>query len=346
MSFDYDAICVVSYGGPRVPEDVLPFMRNATRGRGIPDERLLEVSKHYDLFGGASPINERNAELMEALGAALRERGIDVPIVIGNRNWTPFLPDTFTDLAASGARRVLALATAGYASYSGCRQYREDIAAALDATAVELQIDKVGAFAETEGFIAANVDALRDALARAEGRPRVVFVTHSIPLAMDAASGPGGDNTYSAQHARVAAAIAAQAGLDDDRWEIAYCSRSGAPHIPWLEPDVNDRLEELAEQGTSSVVTVPFGFINDHMEVVYDLDTQASQTAAEQGLSYVRAATAGTHPAFIAMLADKIADLRPGEVGGRRTCGASCCLSGRPGDAKPAACGTESATES
>ncbi|MFZ2481125.1 MAG: ferrochelatase, partial [Propioniciclava sp.] len=229
MSFDYDAICVVSYGGPRRPEDVLPFMRNATRGRGIPDERLVEVSGHYSIFGGVSPINERNDELMDALGAALRDRGIDVPIVIGNRNWTPFLPDTFTELAASGARRVLALATAGYASYSGCRQYREDIAAALTKTGVELQIDKVGSFAETDGFITANVDSLRDALAVAVGTPRVVFVTHSIPSAMDAASGPGGDNTYAAQHARVAAAIAARVGLEDARWEIAYCSRSGAP---------------------------------------------------------------------------------------------------------------------
>ena len=346
MSFDYDAICVVSYGGPRRPEDVLPFMRNATRGRGIPDERLVEVSGHYSIFGGVSPINERNDELMDALGAALRDRGIDVPIVIGNRNWTPFLPDTFTELAASGARRVLALATAGYASYSGCRQYREDIAAALTKTGVELQIDKVGSFAETDGFITANVDSLRDALAVAVGSPRVVFVTHSIPSAMDAASGPGGDNTYAAQHARVAAAIAARVGLDDARWEIAYCSRSGAPHIPWLEPDINDCLEELAADGVTSVITVPFGFINDHMEVVYDLDTQASQTAAELGLDYVRAATAGTHPAFIAMLADKIADLRPGEAGGRRTCGANCCLSGRPGDAKPAACGAESSAVS
>lgn len=341
MTFDYDAICVVSYGGPRGPEDVLPFMRNATRGRGIPDERLMEVSGHYGLFGGVSPINERNAELMDALGAALRERGIDVPIVIGNRNWTPYVADTFAELASSGARRVLALATAGYASYSGCRQYREDIAAALASTGVELEIDKVGPFAETDGFIEANADAVRDALARAEGDPRVVFVTHSIPTAMDAASGPGGDNTYAAQHARVAAAIAARVGLPDDAWEIAYCSRSGAPHIPWLEPDIDDRLAELAAEDVASVVTVPFGFINDHMEVVYDLDTQAAQTAAGLGLAYVRAATAGTHPAFVAMLADAIAEPRPGEVGGRPTCGASCCLSGRPGEARPAACSTD-----
>ena len=341
MTFPYDAILVVSYGGPRQPADVLPFMRNATRGRGIPDERLMEVSGHYQLFGGASPINERNAELMDALRAELARRGVTVPVVIGNRNWTPYVAETVAGLEASGAKRVLVLATAAYASYSGCRQYREDLAAALAETGAALEFTKIGPFAETDGFVAANTDAVRDALAVAEGTPRVLFVTHSIPTAMDAASGPGGDNTYAAQHRRVAERVAAEAGLADDAWEIAYCSRSGAPHIPWLEPDVNDRMEELAGEGVSSVVTVPFGFINDHMEVVYDLDTEGRKTAADQGLSYVRAATVGVHPAFVAMLADRIADPRPGEVGGRPTCGAGCCLSGRPGEAKPAACSTD-----
>lgn len=341
MSFDYDAICLLSYGGPRGPEDVLPFMRNATRGRGIPDERLLEVSTHYDLFGGASPINAQNEALVAALGEELGRRGIEVPIVIGNRNWTPYVADTFTDLAASGARRVLAVATSAYSSYSSCRQYREDIAAALAATGVELELDKVGPFAETEGFIVANTDALRAALAQAQGQPRVIFVTHSIPTAMNAASGPGGDNTYEAQHRRVAAEIASRVGVADADWEIAYCSRSGAPHIPWLEPDVNDRMEELSQAGVTSIVTVPFGFISDHMEVAYDLDTQAAETAQSTGQSYVRAATPGTHPAFVSMLADRIVSLQPGTVGGLPTCGASCCLSGRPGEAKPAACGRD-----
>ncbi|MFT3875857.1 MAG: ferrochelatase [Propioniciclava sp.] len=338
MTFPYDAILVVSYGGPREPDDVLPFMRNATRGRGIPDSRLLEVSGHYQMFGGASPINERNAELMDALGAELASRGITVPIVIGNRNWTPYVSDAVRELEASGARRVLVLATAAYASYSGCRQYREDLAAALAETGASLELTKIGPFAETEGFLTANTDAVRAALAVAEGEPRVLFVTHSIPLAMDAASGPGGENRYSDQHRRVAEEVAARAGLDADGWEIAYCSRSGAPHIPWLEPDVNDRMEELAGEGVGSVVTVPFGFINDHMEVVYDLDTQANETAADQGLAYVRAATVGVHPAFVAMLADKIVEAAPGEVGGLPTCGVNCCASGHPGPPRPAAC--------
>ena len=341
MTFPFDAVLVLSYGGPRQPEDVLPFMRNATRGRGIPDERLLEVSEHYLMFGGASPINERNDELMDALRAELSRRGVDVPVVIGNRNWDPYVTDALAQLAAGGARRVVVLATSAYASYSSCRQYREDLAAALADTGLEFDLVKVGPFAETDGFVAANADAVRDALAELPGA-RVLFVSHSIPTAMDAASGPGGDNTYSAQHRRVAQAVASEVGLTDDAWEMAWCSRSGAPHIPWLEPDVNDRLAELAADGVSSVVTVPYGFVNDHMEVVYDLDTEARATASGLGLGYVRAATVGVHPAFIGMLADALTDPQPGRVGGRATCHATCCLLGRPGaPVLPTACAAD-----
>ena len=341
MTFPFDAVLVLSYGGPRQPEDVLPFMRNATRGRGIPDERLLEVSEHYLMFGGASPINERNDELLDALRAELSRRGVDVPVVIGNRNWDPYVTDALAQLAAGGARRVVVLATSAYASYSSCRQYREDLAAALADTGLEFDLVKVGPFAETDGFVAANADAVRDALAELPGA-RVLFVSHSIPTAMDAASGPGGDNTYSAQHRRVAQAVASEVGLADDAWEMAWCSRSGAPHIPWLEPDVNDRLAELAADGVSSVVTVPYGFVNDHMEVVYDLDTEARATASGLGLGYVRAATVGVHPAFIGMLADALTDPQPGRVGGRATCHATCCLLGRPGaPVLPTACAAD-----
>jgi len=341
VTFPFDAVLVLSYGGPRQPEDVLPFMRNATRGRGIPDERLLEVSEHYLMFGGASPINERNDELMDALRAELSRRGVDVPVVIGNRNWDPYVTDALAQLAAGGARRVVVLATSAYASYSSCRQYREDLAAALADTGLEFDLVKVGPFAETDGFVAANADAVRDALAELPGA-RVLFVSHSIPTAMDAASGPGGDNTYSAQHRRVAQAVASEVGLADDAWEMAWCSRSGAPHIPWLEPDVNDRLAELAADGVSSVVTVPYGLVNDHMEVVYDLDTEARATASGLGLGYVRAATVGVHPAFIGMLADALTDPQPGRVGGRATCHATCCLLGRPGaPVLPTACAAD-----
>ena len=342
----YDAILVASYGGPDGPDDVLPFMRNATAGRGIPDERLVEVSGHYQLFGGRSPINERNAELVAALRAELGRLGVDVPVVIGNRNWHPFFAETLRELADAGARRVLVLLTAAYASYSSCRQYRENLADALAEAGVDLQLDKIGPYAESFGFVRANARAVTNALGAWDEEERsgvrVLFVTHSIPRAMDAASGPGGaDGTYSAQHARVARRIMArvreEAGLEPD-WEIAYCSRSGAPHIPWLEPDVNDRLGELAAQGVNRVLAVPFGFVNDHMEVVYDLDTQAAETAERLGLSYVRAATAGTDRAFVAELADRLlmrAAVARGEAEApaseRYLCPASCCGSGRPG---------------
>ena len=349
-----DAVLVLSYGGPRGPEDVLPFMRNATRGRGIPDERLVEVSGHYQRFGGVSPINERNDELLTAVRGALADRGLDVPVVIGNRNWTPYLHEALAELIAAGHRDIAVLLTAAYSSYSSCRQYREDLAAALDRLGPDadgLRFTKVGPYAETDGFVTANATALVDAVRSAGGpddMPAILFVTHSIPTAMDAASGPGGeDATYHAQHLRVAARVAAAAasrlGVAIE-WELVFCSRSGAPHITWLEPDVNDRLEELSARGVRTVVTAPIGFITDHMEVVFDLDTQARETADRLGMAYVRAATAGIDPAFVAMLADAVVAGEPGQVAGRPTCHATCCLSGRPGPSLPAALGTDELT--
>lgn len=362
MTPAHDALLVVSYGGPRGPEDVLPFMRNATRGRGIPDERLVEVSGHYALFGGVSPINDRNDELLAALRAGLAARGIDLPVAIGNRNWTPYLRDTLGALQDAGARRVLCLTTAAYSSYSGCRQYREDLAGAVPEG---MTLAKIGPYAETEGFVRANADALVAALRRLDdpASARVLFVTHSIPLTMDAASGPGPDQLrYSAQHRRVGARVAALAASElgvEPGWDLVFCSRSGAPHVPWLEPDINDRLEQLASVGVREVVAAPIGFINDHMEVVFDLDTQAAATASAAGLRYERAATAGTHPAFVGMLVEAIAlavnswpvvgspvsapeqaDPAASTLHGVRTCTATCCGSGRPGSPPiPAACG-------
>ncbi len=328
-----DALLVVSYGGPRGPEDVLPFMRNATRGRGIPDERLVAVSGHYARFGGVSPINARNDELVAALRAELSRRGVEIPIAVGNRNWTPYLADALAELAAGGARHVRCLPTSAYASYSGCRQYRENLAGAP----VELSL--VGPYAESDGFVAANADALIAAL-RSQPAPRqtrVLFVTHSIPVAMDAASGPGGpEGRYVAQHRRVAARVAERAASAlgfVPEWELVYCSRSGAPGVPWLEPDINDHLECLAAAGVSAVVAAPLGFVHDHMEVVYDLDTEAAATASALGIGYVRAATAGVHPAFVAMLADRALAEES------RRCPSGCCGSGRPGaPPRPAAC--------
>ncbi len=348
----YTAVLFASYGGPDQPDDVLPFMRNATRGKGIPDERLVQVSEHYMLFGGKSPINERNAELMAAVQGELLRRGIDVPVVIGNRNWKPFFADTVASLVADGHTRVVALATSAYQSYSSCRQYCEDLVGASDGT--PLAIDKVEPFWQAPEFAAATarclVDGFRALSSRmGEGRVRVLFVTHSIPTSMNERSADGTPaRRYDAQHRAVAEQVAQLAAEQLGvalTWEIAYCSRSGAPHIPWLEPDVNDRLEEIADD-VDGVVAVPFGFISDHMEVVYDLDTEAARTARELGLEYERAATVGVDPGFVAMLVDRLleqAEVARGERSARGLCRfaeGGCCQPAprpsRPTSSRPA----------
>ena len=335
----YTAVLFASYGGPDKSEDVLPFMRNATAGRGIPDERLIEVSRHYELFGGRSPINELNAALMDAVRGELARRGVDVPVVIGNRNWHPYIEDTVQSLVDDGHERVVALATSAYSSYSGCRQYHEDLIRGADGHAI--RIDKVDPFAETPGFVSANARALVAAVRRLRERIgaetlRVLFVTHSIPTAMNAASSTGEpERRYDAQHLRVAAAVAAEASAelgDELAWELTFCSRSGAPHIPWLEPDVNDRMPEVQAEGVAGVVAAPIGFISDHMEVAYDLDTQARDTAAELALPYERAATVGTDQGFVSLLVDQLvaaAEVARGERPDEPRCRFStgrCCL--------------------
>lgn len=319
-SGDYDAIFLAGFGGPRVPEDVVPFLRNVTAGRGIPDSRLEEVGEHYYLFGGRSPINDQVEALRDALADALKAEGIDLPVVVGNRNWDPYTEDALRDIADAGGRQILTVITAAYASYSGCRQYREDIGSQADkisaalaggdaaesvtATA-PLQIDKVRAYFNTQGFVDANIDAVVEAFESLGDRAAeadLVFVTHSIPTTMEKASGASRPATYSEQHLEVARLVAAGAEERLGRelpWRLTYCSRSGAPHVPWLEPDVNDELESMAEAGSTAVVLSPIGFISDHMEVVYDLDTEAKATAERLGLDFARAATAGTHPRFL-----------------------------------------------
>lgn len=300
----FDAVLLSSFGGPEGPDEVMPFLRRVTAGARIPDERLEQVAEHYYARGGVSPINGQNRALQAALVAELGRRGIPVPVLWGNRNGAPFTAQALDDAAAAGASRVLALVTSAYASYSGCRQYREDFAAALEGR--DLVVDKVRAYFNHPGFVAANVDAVIDACRRAPDDARLVFVTHSIPIAMQEAStvdGPG----YVEQHRDVAATVAGAAGEALGRelgWDLVYCSRSGPPAQPWLEPDVNDHLTELAGRGVQAVVLAPIGFVSDHMEVVHDLDTEALGTAAALGLVAVRAATAGTHPAFVAGLVD------------------------------------------
>lgn len=317
LTAPYDALLLASFGGPDGPEDVMPFLRNVTAGKGIPDERLAEVAEHYHHFGGASPINGQNLALQRELVAELTRRGIDLPVLWGNRNWTPYTKDALAAAHADGARRVLALVTSAFASYSGCRQYREDFWSSLDDLGADLGlpagehplvIDKVRPYFNHPGFVAANVDAVVEALAQVPEDARVVFVTHSVPLTMEEASGLAGPS-YAQQHLDVAATVAAAAGERIGRtveWDLTYCSRSGPPHQPWLEPDVNDHLAVLAAAGVHAVVLSPIGFVSDHMEVVFDLDTEALETARELGVKAVRADTVGTRAVFVSGLVDLI----------------------------------------
>jgi ferrochelatase len=307
----YDSLLLVSFGGPEQPDDVVPFLENVTRGRGIPRERLVEVGQHYYLFGGRSPINDQCRELLTALRSELDRRGIDLPLHWGNRNWDPYLDAEVQGMAAAGHSRVLAVLTSAYPSYSSCRQYRENLYDAAQGT--EVQIDKIRHYSDHPGFVAASVDATLaalDTLGDDADAARLVFVTHSIPTAMAQTSGPtprSDEGGYVDWHRVVAAAVTQQ--VSDRRGQahghdLVFCSRSGPPTQPWAEPDVNDHLRELHAAGTRAVVVVPIGFISDHMEVIYDLDTEAAETAEELGLAFARAATAGTHPAFVAGLVD------------------------------------------
>ncbi|MEA5155793.1 ferrochelatase [Raineyella sp.] len=329
----YDAVLLLSFGGPERQEDVVPFLRTVTRGRDIPDERLEVVGGHYRLFGGRSPINDQNRALLAALRTELDARGLDVPVVWGNRNWAPYLADVLADLAADGARRVLAVATSAYPSYSGCRQYLEDIARHCPPG---LRVDKVMPFALDDGFVTANLDAVRtaraDLVAAGHPDPYVLFVTHSVPVSMARTSGPAGSpereghpgGAYVSVLERVAERILTGLGTGGGARPdhgIAYCSRSGPAAVPWLEPDVNDALRTLADRGVGAVVVAPIGFVSDHMEVVYDLDVEAAATARELGLAMRRAATAGTHPAFVAGLVDRLSATAADPV----ACPTGCC---------------------
>ncbi|MFJ8627241.1 ferrochelatase [Kitasatospora sp. NPDC093550] len=330
----YDALLLLSFGGPEGPEEVVPFLENVTRGRGIPKERLKEVGKHYFLFGGVSPINEQNRELLAALRKDFAEHGLDLPVYWGNRNWAPYLVDTLRELAADGHRRIAVLATSAYAGYSGCRQYRENLADALAALAEEggpaLRVDKLRHFYNHPGFVEPMIDATLAALARlpeaVRAGARLAFTTHSIPDTMAEASGapddpargtPGG--AYVAQHLEVArlvvAAVAERTGVADRPWQLVFQSRSGAPHTPWLEPDICDHLEAQHTEGAPAVVMVPIGFVSDHMEVKYDLDTEAVAKAAELGLPVARAATVGADPRFTAAVRELVLERAATERG-------------------------------
>ncbi|GAB2602146.1 ferrochelatase [Streptomyces capparidis] len=349
----YDALLLLSFGGPEGPDDVVPFLENVTRGRGIPRERLVEVGQHYFMFGGVSPINEQCRELLAALREDFAAHGVGLPVHWGNRNWSPYLVDTLRQMAADGVRRVLVLATSAYASYSGCRQYRENLADALAMLAAEghpeLTVDKLRHYFNHPGFVAPMVDSTLAALAelpeRVRDRAHLAFTTHSIPVAAADTSGPaevhGDGGAYVAQHLEVARlvadAVAEATGVADRPWELVYQSRSGAPHIPWLEPDICDHLQALSQAGAEAVVMVPIGFVSDHMEVKYDLDTEAAAKAAELGLPVSRARTVGADPRFAAAVRELVLERAAAE---RRQAPARCALGalGPSHDVCPAGC--------
>ncbi len=301
----YDAVLFVSFGGPDGPDDVLPFLENVLRGRNVPRERMLEVAEHYQHFGGKSPINDQNLALIEALRGELDRRGPRLPIYWGNRNWHPMLGDTLQQMADAGIRRAIAFVTSGFSCYSGCRQYRENIAAAaapLDDR--RPTVDKIRVFFNHPGFVNPMAENLRRAIdSLPDGKPDntpVLFTAHSIPVSMADTS------KYVLQLQESCRLVAEAVGVSD--WKLVFQSRSGPPTQPWLEPDICDEIRVRHESGCRRLVIAPIGFVSDHMEVLYDLDTEAADLCRTLGIAMARAATAGTAPEFVAMIRDLIAE--------------------------------------
>ncbi len=334
MPEPFDAILLLSFGGPEGTDDVMPFLQNVLRGKNVPQSRMEQVAHHYYQFGGVSPINGHCRELLEALRPELDEHKISLPLYWGNRNWHPMLEDTLRKMAADGVKNALAFVTSAYSSYSSCRQYLEDIeraSAIVGDTAP--RITKLRAFYNHPNFLDVNVDNVRLALnslpAEHQGSAHIAFTAHSIPAAM------ASNCAYQAQLEEAASLIAARVGVGN--FKLVYQSRSGPPTQPWLEPDICDHLRTLHSQDVKSVVVAPIGFISDHMEVMYDLDTEARDLCAELGLEMARAATAGCDPRFVSMIRllveEKLDQSSPklftGALGlPRSDCPASCCLSG------------------
>ena len=304
MSHPYDALLIVSFGGPDGPDDVLPFLENVLRGRNVPRERVLEVAEHYYQFGGRSPINDQNRALIAAVEKELAAHGPHLPIYWGNRNWRPLLADTVRQMATDGVRRALAFVTSAYSSYSSCRQYRENIAAAkAEVGATAPVIDKLRVFFNHPGFIEPMIENVRAALAEIPADRRhhaeLIFTAHSIPLAM-------AENCRYEEQLREASRLVAE-GLVRNNWSLVFQSRSGPPQQHWLEPDVGDFIETRHQElPMRDVVIVPIGFISDHMEILFDLDTEIRQLCERLGINMVRASTVGTHPRFVRMIRELI----------------------------------------
>ena len=302
-SHTYDALLFLSFGGPEGMADVIPFLENVTRGRGIPRSRLDEVAEHYYHFGGVSPINEQNRALIAALEHELREHQITLPIYFGNRNWRPLLSDTLAEMKADGVRDVLVFVTSAYSSYSGCRQYREDIKRALGEIGDDtMRFDKLRVFFNHPGFVEPMAQWVREAReslpAARRANSEAIFTAHSIPLSMARGS------AYERQLRETSRLVAELAGVE--RYRLAWQSRSGSPHIPWLEPDILDVIEDLAGQGKSDLIVAPIGFISDHLEVLFDLDVEAQTRAHELGLHMIRVPTVGTDPRFVSMIRELV----------------------------------------
>jgi ferrochelatase len=311
----YDAFLLVSFGGPEGPDDVIPFLQNVTSGRAVPPERLEQVAEHYFRFGGVSPINQQCRDLAAAIEKDLAAAGIDLPVYWGNRNWRPYLVDTLDLMAADGVRHALAFVTSAYSSFSSCRQYLDDIALAVaQAGPAAPRVDKIRQYFNHPGFIepfaAATVAAIESLPDAVQNEVDLVFTAHSVPSAMAAASGPAG-GAYPAQLAEAARLVAERVPRARS-WRLAYQSRSGPPSQPWLEPDINDSLADLATAGSRAAVIVPVGFISDHLEVKFDLDVAAAQTAQRLGLPIARAATPGTDSRFVAMVTELVSERTEG----------------------------------
>ena len=318
----FDALLVVSFGGPEKHEDVLPFLENVLRGKNVPRERMLEVAEHYYHFDGRSPINDQNKQLIAALEGECRIQGMALPVYWGNRNWHPLLADTLKQMQAEGVRRAAAFVTSAFGSYSGCRQYREDIARAQQASGTQdMVIEKLPNFCDRPEFIQAMTDRVRAAMAElaeqsGAGNPeQLIFTAHSIPLSMAEAS------PYVRQLKEAGARVAAACGMNN--WTLVYQSRSGPPTQPWLGPDICDYLREQHAAGVRSVIICPIGFISDHMEVLYDLDTEARMLCDELGLKMVRTGTAGAHPKLIHMICDMVLHSPTTEI--LAHCEQGCC---------------------
>ncbi len=337
-SLPYDALLVLSFGGPEGMDEVIPFLENVCRGRHVPRARLEDVAEHYRHFNGISPINQQNRDLIKALQTELAGHEIDLPIYFGNRNWHPLLSDTMRQMVTDGVKTVLVLVTSAYSSYSSCRQYQEDLTRAQAEVGSDApHCDKIRAFYNHPGFIEANADQVRQALTKIAPARRsqtaLVFTAHSIPLSMARTC------DYVAQLNETAALVAEAVGYRD--WHLVFQSRSGPPQQPWLEPGLEDHLQVLRDQGVRDVLVAPVGFLSDHMEIAFDLDVEAQQQCKTLGLRMVRSDTVGTHPAFIAALRQLIEERlteTPNRLAlgqrhpGPDTCPPGCCLeSSNPG---------------